>query len=515
MAEKKTPGQVIVESMIELGRTFKAFFKAPRALWGINLPYIVEGLVYFGFVTILVTFCSENLKLSDLHSGWIAGALTGGITFAMLLLGGFSDKLGVRLSLVISLAVMAVGRAIVAFSGTVNLGSGLWSPMFFAVILGLLFVIVGYGLYQPAAYAGVKRYTNPQTAAIGYAVIYGLMNLGAFASGILSPLIRHAFEETLPPNGLAAVVWFYTGLTVLSSAATYFIITRKVDRQAVEQVAAEDPKQETPKPKPEATINNNLLFVLGGLALAAWVFAFAIKAGKIALPSSLGWGSVIVLMFLLCAEFLRKRPDHPFWDRHFVFFIFVLVPVQTLFAHTWLTVPIYLQRAFEEGSPANRYFEFFSNLNPIIIFVLAPIVAGLTARVNVYKMMIVGTLVMAVPTFLLAFPPSLSLFVVYIVLMSVGEAMWQPRFLQWVAEIAPEGKTGLYMGIGQFPWFLTKMITASYSGWFLSRYIPDPALGQPVDSETMWLIYGVIAMVSPVALILAKGWMMKGVKEKA
>jgi len=80
-----------------------------------------------------------------------------------------------------------------------------------------------------------------------------------------------------------------------------------------------------------------------------------------------------------------------------------------------------------------------------------------------------------------------------LLLMSVGEAMWQPRFLQWVAEIAPEGKTGLYMGIGQFPWFLTKMITSLYSGWFLKTFCPAQG---PQNTQAMWLVYGFVAISS-------------------
>ena len=170
-------------------------------------------------------------------------------------------------------------------------------------------------------------------------------------------------------------------------------------------------------------------------------------------------------------EFLRARPDHPFRDARFTFFIFVLIPVQTLFAHVWLTVPYYLDRAFR-GSMVSEYFEFFSNINPILIFILAPIVAGLTARANVYTMMIIGTLVMALPTFLLVIGPHLVPFLAYVLLMSIGEAMWQPRFLQWIAEVAPPGKTGLYMGIGQFPWFLTKFVTGLYSGYFVAKLHP-------------------------------------------
>ncbi|HEX3074324.1 MAG TPA: MFS transporter, partial [Ignavibacteriales bacterium] len=90
-----------------------------------------------------------------------------------------------------------------------------------------------------------------------------------------------------------------------------------------------------------------------------------------------------------------------------------------------------------------------------------------------------------------------------------------PRFLQWVAEIAPKGMTGIYMGIGQFPWFLTKVITSLYSGWFLMTYAPDGVPPEQMNTETMWLIYGFIAIVSPISLLIAKKWMMKGFAEKS
>ena len=155
-------------------------------------------------------------------------------------------------------------------------------------------------------------------------------------------------------------------------------------------------------------------------------------------------------------------------------------------------------------------FEFFSNLNPILIFFLAPMVAAITSKAKVYPMMIWGTFVMAAPTFLLVLPPAPVFLLSYILLMSIGEAMWQPRFLQWVAEIAPEGQTGTYMGIGQFPWFLTKVLTGLYSGAFLAKYCP--VVG-PQNTQLMWLVYSIVAMVSPAVLLMARGWMVKGMKQ--
>ncbi len=528
--EKKGLKTVVKEAFKELGETLVAFVKAPKALWGINVPYVIEGLVYFGILTILGKFCAENVHLSDLHAGWVYSAVTGGITFAMLFLGGVSDKLGVRKALILAFIMFLTGRTLIALSGTLPLGTGLGSAQFYMMSLGLLIAVIAYGLYQPAAYAGVKRYTTPQTAAMGYAVIYGLMNLGAFFSGFISPIVRHRFENVFPPNGLTAVFWAYSILCLVALIVTLVVLTKKTDMEAVaavkkacEELEKEKSEDEQKKKEekvantatPEEKINNIPLIVYSLITVVLLVMSALIQNGKMVsiVSYKVGYSLAAIGFMLSIYEYLRKRPDHPFRDARFTFFIFVLIPVQTLFAHNWLTIPFYLDRVFR-GSFVSEYFELFSNINPILIFVLAPIVAGLTAKANVYRMMIIGTLVMALPTFLLVITPNVYLFLTYILLMSVGEAMWQPRFLQWIAEVAPEGKTGMYMGIGQFPWFLTKFGTGLFSGYFVAKYMPKPETGLPQNSEAMWLIYALIAMVSPVALILAKNWMVKGMKEK-
>jgi len=192
--ESKAVGQIVGDALGELGSTLAAFVKAPKALWGINIPYVIEGLVYFGILTILGKYCSENVGLSDLHAGWVYSVVTAGITFAMLFLGGVCDKIGVPRTLTLAFFLFVAGRGLVALSGTIPLGQGTGSPMFFVMALGLFTYVIAYGLYQPAAYAGVKRYTSPKTAAMGYAVVYGLMNLGAFFSGFVSPAIRHGLH---------------------------------------------------------------------------------------------------------------------------------------------------------------------------------------------------------------------------------------------------------------------------------------------------------------------------------
>jgi hypothetical protein len=98
-------------------------------------------------------------------------------------------------------------------------------------------------------------------------------------------------------------------------------------------------------------------------------------------------------------------------------------------------------------------------------------------------------------------------------MMTVGEALWQPRFLGYATEIAPEGKAGLYQGAAQLPWFLTKMLVPLlYSGTAMERFCPASG---PKDTQTMWFIFGLIAISSCVLLVLAKGWVAKDFKTKA
>ena len=122
--------------------------------------------------------------------------------------------------------------------------------------------------------------------------------------------------------------------------------------------------------------------------------------------------------------------------------------------------------------------------------------------------MIVGTIVMALPTFLLSLGTTPTLFLTYVMIGSIGESIWQPRFLQHVTQIAPKDKMGAYVGIANLPWFLTKLIVGLYVGFFIQGYIPDPDKYPNIvqNPQEMWLFFAFIAMISPVALFLARNW---------
>lgn len=183
-------------------------------------------------------------------------------------------------------------------------------------MIGIIGIIIGYGIYQPACYAAVKKLNTAKNAAMGYAMLYALMNLGGFLPGLISPPIRKSF-------GISGVYWFMVGATLLGMLAIAFLVTKKSIAQA--QAAVKAIYGEVEEDDDE----------LKGMS-----------AGE---------------------KFRYYLKNFPLRDARFMYFIFILIPVQTLFAHNWLTLPQYTSRAFEGFVGEN--FEFFVNLNPILIFI--------------------------------------------------------------------------------------------------------------------------------------------------
>jgi len=505
----------------ELIQPFINAVKAPRALFGINLTYTLEGLAYFGVLGYLALFFSDfvfrGLERPNEPAQIMVGVLTAGITIAMLFLGTVADRKGVRFALIAAFFLLLAGRVLIS-SGPTLLGlepAGLWSPLHVVTMAGILLVVIGYGMYMPACYAAVRQFTTPERSATDYAMLYALMNLGGWLP-TFAFLIR---DDSYLGLGIPGVFWVYTAITAVSLVAVLFYLTPSVIAQATAaaaqavarakgtSAAAETKPAAAPSPRVlDARVPWQMWLLVGGIMIAAY---FRLPgAARLWGPALVAVAWLVLVLTPTTALWLEK---HPLADIKFFFFIFALIPVQTLFTYNWLVIPPYVNRAFTGW--IGRYFEIASNFNPILIFILAPIVASLTHRKKVYSMMIAGTFVMSAPAFLLAIGPYPLTLLGYLVLMTIGEAMWQPRFLQYAAEIAPEGRTGEYIGVAQLPWFLTKaLVPWLYSGWMMDRYCPADG---PKNTEFMWLIFGCIAISSTVMLLLARGWIGKDFKTKA
>lgn len=426
--------------MRELVEAFRSLRTAPRGLWLVVWAYSVDMMAYYAILTLMTTFLHEDLGVGDGAASVVVSVFTGAVTLFMFGAGPRAERLGVRRGIALALVLVALGRAL--YSASPHVGA---APL---AVAALALTAVGEGVLQPVAYAGVKAFTDARSSAMGYAMLYAVMNLAGVLMGIASPLVRvpvearHKALET-SVSGVGAVGWLSVAVTAVALVVFMVGLTPRAEAAALRPLQREG------------------------------------------------------------ASAARAPGTGPLRDPRFVFFIFMLLPVRTLFAHQWLTMPAYVLRAFPQGV-ADR-MEWLLDLNPLVIFLAVPTLTALTRRAHVYTMMIVGSLVSALPTFLLCLGPSLPLLVTYFVVFSIGEALWSARFLEYAAELAPEGRVAEYMAVANVPWLLAKATTGLYSGAMLARFCPESG---PKDTETLWLVYGLVAMASPVGLLLGRRWVM-------
>ena len=444
-------------SQLTIRESIKTLFSASRGYLLVNVANFGDGIAYFGFLTLMTLFMQHNVGLSSQWAGLSIGWYTGGVTIFMALGGGaVSDRLGVRRALTFCIVLLLAGRVLYVVSpglGGFTMGASIaWAALFV--------MAAGEGIIQPALYSGIKEYTDKRTATLGYAFLYSIMNLGIAAGAWLSPLIREAWASRVegvdanPTAGIAGAFWFFIGITALMLVINLVFFTRRVEQR-------------------DRTVTDDAV----------------VREGRFS------WRNYL--------------SNLPILDVRFLFFIFVLLPVRTLFAHQYLTMPDYVTRAFPPGVGAR--WEWINGLNPLVIVIFVPLIAALTLKRRVVDMMIVGTAVSALTTFLLVGEPNINLLVTYIIVFSLGEAVWSTRFLEYVADIAPVNRVGIYMGIATIPWFLAKTLTSFYSGSMLEIFVP---VDGPQRPGTMWLIYGVVALISPVGLILARKWLIRSVRNE-
>ena len=434
----------------------RILFAASRGFWLVNQINFGDGIAYFGMLALMTLFMERDIGLSTNGATSAISFFSGMVTLTMAIGGGWvSDRLGVRRALTLAVSVILIGRIFLVSSPLAGaetlIHSMAWSSLF---IMG-----VGEGVLQPALYAGVKEYTDERTATLGYAFLYSVMNLGIVAGELISPQARAwwAGRDGIvttqdPAAGISGAFWFFIGVTVVMLLIHLNFFTRGVEERD------------------------------------------RIVTDEVAVESGSTW-----------TERIRNLP---ILDRRFLFFIFVLLPVRTLFAHQFLTMPHYVTRAFPPEVGAR--WEWINALNPLVIVIAVPLFAMFTARTRVVNMMIAGTAVSAVSTLLLVREPNVNFLLTYVILWSLGEAMWSSRFLEYIANIAPTGRVGIYMGIANIPWFLAKLTTGWYAGSVLDHFVPATGAQNP---QGMWSIYFAIALLSPLGLLAARRWLLNSVHE--
>ena len=121
-----------------------------------------------------------------------------------------------------------------------------------------------------------------------------------------------------------------------------------------------------------------------------------------------------------------------FW--RFSILTLFLINLNTIFRHLDATLPTYLIRCFGASYPKGIIY----SINPFIIMWLTPVIAALTTTSPHYDMIKYGGYVSAISPFFMVMATETWAVVLFVVFLSLGEAIWSPRVYDYTMSIAPE-----------------------------------------------------------------------------
>ena len=158
-----------------------------------------------------------------------------------------------------------------------------------------------------------------------------------------------------------------------------------------------------------------------------------------------------------------------FW-RYVGLISLMVVMESACFGHLDSTFPKYLMRITDDDA---AHFGLMFAAHTAIIMISIFIFAGLDFYYESYGLIVIGSAIGAVSTISLVFWENYVSFSIMIFGVSVGEALWVVRLLEYTFQVAPEGHESIYLALCNCPFYFGMIITGVTSGILLDEYCPE------------------------------------------
>ena len=434
-----------------------------KAFWVANTVELLERAAYYGVFIVITLYLSRILGFNDLQAAAIAGTFSAFLYLLPTFAGAIADKIGFRRSMLLAFSLLTVGYSGLALFPTYLESAGLVeygkttifkgltdSGLRYGIIPIMALIILGGAFIKSVISATVARETTASTRAKGFAIFYGMVNIGAFSGKtIVKPL-----REAMGNEGLINLNYFSASMTLLALIAIWFFY--KSSHHSGEGKTFRQIWHALLKVCTNGRLITLIVIITGFWMVQHQLYATMPKyvlrlAGEGASPS---WYAnvnplVVVLTVNLVTQIMRKRT-----------------------ALTSMTVGMFIM-------PVSALCMAYGNmLNP--------------------------------QSTILTMHPVAFMMVVGIVFQGIAETFISPRFLEYFSLQAPKGEEGLYLGFSHLHSFLSSIVGFGLSGYLLSKYCPEPTLFSTREewlaasshAHYNWYYFAGIALLSAIALII-------------
>ena len=445
---------------------------SPLELWKAYTLKFLESFAYFSFSMVFTLFLSEDFGYSDIASGTIYGSWGALVTVYGLLSGFLVDNMGVAISIRVGFLLSLFARVAI-----------FWTSSRPILLFQVLFVLpMGNCLGIPVLTTGIRRYTKETNRGFAFGLFYVIMNVAALLSGPLVDICtllndnndadRTNYNKEGGSNASNQnFEWRWSGYRMVIFVGIIANIIACFISLTVKEIKVDNNHNNSDHDIEETTTTTKKFNPLKG--------------------------SIVEIFW----ETIRSKN---FW--RFLAVCLITLNVRMIFRHLDATLPKYMVREFGPDVPKGTIY----SINPALIIILVPIVTAASTDIEPLVMIHFGSYISAASVFFLAFSTSITSCVLFVVFLSIGEAIWSPRLYDYTMSITKEGREGTYMAMSSAPLFLAKLPVGFISGYLLQTYCPEDGLKR---SKIMWFIIGISTIISPILMALCWKYISKIDKE--
>ena len=395
----------------------------PSSFWVANSIELVERFSFFGVRTIAALYIvaeaeKGGLEFTNTDKGIFFGVWSLIQCLLPMFTGGFADRYGYRISLIVAFLINIVGYSMMGFT------TSWWSFMAACCMIG-----TGTAIFKPPLHGTLAHCVNESNSSVGWGMFYQVVNIGGFIGPVICGYLR-------------LLEWRYAFFAAASIIIVNIMITLLFLKDYAKGRDSADSKDQK-KNKNAAQVFAESMAILADLRFVVFLAIFS------------GFWFMFMQLFDQLSIFIDQWVDSS--D--------IMKTVASLFGSETLA-----QKA-AEGVQVNA--EWIVNVDAGSIILLVLLISYITSKFRPISAMIFGMAICCVGLAMAGSFTSGWMCVISIMIFAVGEMACSPKFSEYVGLMAPPEKKALYMGYSNIPfavgWSGTNFIGAPLYQWLSDK----------------------------------------------
>ena len=175
------------------------FKNQPKGLYVLALANTGERFGYYTMLAILLLFLQAKFALPTATAGLIYSTFLALVYFMPMVGGAIADKWNFQKTVTLGIVIMFLGYLVMAIPTSMPEGSAFSSPAFYIMLLALLLISCGTGLFKGNLQVMVgDLYNDPRYSSkrdVAFSLFYMAINIGAmFAPSVTEALCKLALS---------------------------------------------------------------------------------------------------------------------------------------------------------------------------------------------------------------------------------------------------------------------------------------------------------------------------------